>query len=564
MKLHTKKDFEDCLLQILNPLVPHYSEKGARLKLAGASALYEDVSIEMEGFSRALWGLVPFWAGGGEASAFEEICRKGILAGTDPMSGEYWGDCRDRDQRFVEMAGIAYGILLSPKQMWDVYSIDEKKQISAWLNQINDHEVVDNNWHFFRILVNSTLKKAGFPYSGRKLEADLQRIEEFYEGNGWYHDGKDKQKDYYISFAFHFYGLLYAAVFPEEERSQRYKDRAMQFAREFIYWFDENGEALPYGRSLTYRFAQVSFFSGCLLAGIRPFSAGIMKGIIARNIKRWMDQPIFDNGGILSVGYHYPNLHIAEHYNSPTSPYWGLKAFGLLALKDEDEFWTAEAEKMPVMEGVRFLEGARMLVGRKEGHVTAYVLGNKTNFSSGQIPAKYLKFAYSTLFGFSVPRSCVSLEEAAPDSSLCFVYDGLVLHRRFTRFCEYKGKEVHMIWSPMAGIEVETQVTPSDFGHIRRHTITTSLECDAYDCGFAVGNMDGDLCIAGWEESGSAVRNTSAACRVESKSGWEGTVINPSPNTSLYFGKTKIPAVKKHLLPGKTTCETWIYECKSR
>lgn len=564
MNLHTRKDFEDCLLGIVNPLLSRYSRKGACLNLAGASALYEDISIQMEGFSRVLWGLVPFWAGGGSNEVFEEIYRRGLLAGTDPMSEEYWGTCHDKDQRFVEMAAIAYGILLSPNQMWDIYSAVEKNRIAAWLNQINEHEVVDNNWHFFRILVNAALKKENMPYDSRKLEEDFQRIEDFYEENGWYHDGADKQKDYYISFAFHFYGLLYAAVFPQEERSGRYKDRAMLFAEEFVYWFDNNGEALPYGRSMAYRFAQVSFFSGCLLAGIKPFSLGVMKGIIVRNLERWLEYPVFDNGGVLTVGYHYPNIHMAEHYNSPTSPYWGLKAFALLALNENDEFWQTEPEALPCQDGIYYLEGAQMMVGRKEGHVTAYVLGNKTNFSSGQIPAKYLKFAYSSLFGFSVPRSNVSLEEAAPDSSLCFVYDGMVLYRRSHGLCEYKGKEVHMVWSPMTGIEVESVIVPTDFGHIRRHTITTSLECDAYDCGFSVGNMDHQQCRWEWDQNSSMVQNSSVQCRIESRDDWEGTVITPSPNTSLYFGKTKIPAVKKHLNPGKTICETWIYESESK
>lgn len=33
----------------------------------------------------------------------------------------------------------------------------------------------------------------------------------------------------------------------------------MEFVKQFIYWFDEEGEAIPFGRSLTYRFSQVSF-----------------------------------------------------------------------------------------------------------------------------------------------------------------------------------------------------------------------------------------------------------------------------------------------------------------
>ena len=54
----------------------------------------------------------------------------------------------------------------------------------------------------------------------------------------------------------------------------------MTFAKTFIYWFADNGEAVPYVRSLTYRFAQCAFWSACLLADIRPFSVSVPKTVI--------------------------------------------------------------------------------------------------------------------------------------------------------------------------------------------------------------------------------------------------------------------------------------------
>jgi hypothetical protein len=59
-----------------------------------------------------------------------------------------------------------------------------------------------------------------------------------------------------------------------------------------------------------------------------------MKGIILRHLRYWMNRPILDKAGILSVGYGYPNLIMAETYNSPGSPYWGLKAYLILALDE--------------------------------------------------------------------------------------------------------------------------------------------------------------------------------------------------------------------------------------
>lgn len=44
------------------------------------------------------------------------------------------------------------------------------------------------------------------------LEEYLEGLETFYLGEGWYRDGDSGQKDYYISFAIHFYSLIYAVV----------------------------------------------------------------------------------------------------------------------------------------------------------------------------------------------------------------------------------------------------------------------------------------------------------------------------------------------------------------
>ena len=51
---------------------------------------------------------------------------------------------------------------------------------------------------------------------------------------------------------------------------------------------------------------------------------------------------------MLTIGYGYPQQYMAEQYNAPGSPYWGLKVFLLLALPDDHPFWTAEAPRCPL------------------------------------------------------------------------------------------------------------------------------------------------------------------------------------------------------------------------
>ena len=261
--LNTKQDFVRWMHTMLDPLRPLYSEGGARLCIGGAGVTYPEVTIEMEAFSRPLWALVPFWAGGGKDEAFVELYRRGLAAGTDPENPEYWGGFSDYDQRFVEMAAIACGMIFAPDTLWEPLAQKDKEHLAAWLYAINEYVIPDCNWQFFMILVNIALRKHGMKYSAEKLESGLAKIESYYLGDGWYQDGGSCQKDYYISFALHYYGLLYSAAMQKEdpERCARFVERAERFAKDFIHWFAPDGSALPYGRSLAYRFGQAAFWS---------------------------------------------------------------------------------------------------------------------------------------------------------------------------------------------------------------------------------------------------------------------------------------------------------------
>ncbi len=559
---NSKEDFKNLLFDILDPLRSRYTEGCANIDLKGHATWYDDGAVAVEAFSRPLWGLVPFWAGGGSDAEFEKIYRTGLSSGSDKSNGEYWGDCHDRDQRFVEMAAIAYGMIFAPDKVWTLLTDVQKDNLVSWLSQINTHDVCDSNWIFFRILTNVALKKAGREYSQARLDADLKRIDDFYLGGGWYADGAKGQKDYYIAFAIHFYGLIYAVAMADDEpkRAAEFKRRAEAFAHDFIYWFSEDGEALPYGRSLTYRFAQVAFWSACVIADVRPFSLGVMKGIIARNLQKWFESEMFDNGHILSVGYKYPNLLMAEHYNAPGSPYWGLKAFALLMLPDEHEFWTTPASPLPKLDKIKTIKKADMLVTRRNGDITAYVVGTHGEFGCGQIPQKYLKFAYSTKFGFSASYSNLSLEEAACDSELCFVVDGLVLTRRHNISGEVKDDRIITRWSPFEGIEVETTIIPKEYGHCRIHKIKSSIECAAFDCGFSVEQTTNgaDRCA---DKNGAAASGGDLKCGVQAVSGsvTGARVILASPNTNLIYKRTAIPAVEYKIEMGENEIVTDIF-----
>ncbi len=561
--LDTKKDFQNLMLAILNPLKPHYSEQGARLQLGRTMAHYDIGSTWMEAFSRPLWALVPFWAGGGSEPWFEDIYRRGLAAGTNPDGPEYWGECSPFNQKFVEMAAIACGIMFAPEKVWEPLTDAEKDNLVQYLNKINEHPLPVCNWIFFAILVNIAMKQKGRKYSPELLEQYLDGIDSFYIGDGWYRDGDSNQKDYYISFAIHYYSLIYAKVMADEdpERANKYKERACIFAQQFIYWFDDSGEAIPFGRSLTYRFAQVSFFSACLIAGVEPFSVGVMKGLIARHLKSWMEKPIFDRDDILTIGYGYPNLTMAERYNAPGSPYWSMKTFAFLMLPNEHPFWSVKAEPLPDMKPECPMPCADMFVYHYGNHTTAFAPGVYSRFGHGQIVAKYSKFAYDTRFSISIAKSSYELHENAPDSMLAFWINDYVYVRRICEDSKISQEGVWSKWSPYPGIEVETTVIPGPNGHKRIHKITSDIECEAYDCGFSIDRGDytevdfyskaeGNFCEAG---------NNTTKCKISGESDSmpsEGYLITADPNMNLLYTKTAIPCVKYSIKRGQQMLTT--------
>jgi hypothetical protein len=566
--LKTKEDVADALKELCDPLKQYYSKGFARLTLGNTSAAYSDSTAGLEGFSRILWGLAPLLAGEELEDGLWEMHLQGIKNGTNPCHEEYWGEITDYDQRIVEMAAFGLALILIPNKIWDPLSEKEKRNFSRWLSQVNQFQAHDCNWLFFSVLVNLGFQNVGLPYDSKKVEENLDRIDTFYLSNGWYADGTDGHVDYYVPFAIHFYSLIYAKVMEDKDpiRSQKYKERAEVFAKEFITWFSADGSSLPYGRSLTYRFAQSSFWSAAVYAGIEPFSLGVMKGILLRNLRWWFQQPIFNDAGVLTIGYSYPNLVMGENYNSPGSPYWALKSFLPLALHKEHPFWKVEEEPLPEIDMKVVQKEPHMIICRNEksDHVLAFNSGHLSTNEHTHTSAKYEKFVYSTSFGFSVPRAEWGLSQGAFDSMLA-LSEGDNLYR-VKRHCEnYKVEDnyIYSKWKPWNDVEVETWLVPGTPWHIRVHRIKTNRLLDTADGGFALGiedkkvnsdlvtNQADSACIASMSWGASGIKSLLGGGNAE--------LIYPNSNTNILHSRTVIPTIKARINPGTSVLVSAVF-----
>ena len=562
--LKTRADLARLAADMIAPLIPCLSGGKARLHLGDTGAAYDAAVAGMEGFSRVLWALTPMLAGKcPEAEAPWALWREGLIHGVDPGHREYWGDIGPFDQRMVEMAVMGMALCMIPERFYFELPEDARKNLYRWLNQINRYDMPQNNWLFFRVLVNCGFMRVDLPADEARLEDDLNRLETHYCVDGWYYD-KPAQRDYYTLWAFHYYGLMYARFMAgrDPERSARFLDRARQIAPRFAAWFDREGRALPYGRSLTYRFAQGAFFSACAVAGVTAegLGWGEIKHLMLENLRWWMKQPIFDRDDIMTLGYGYPNLIFTEGYNAPGSPYWAMKVFAALALPEEHPFWRAE-EAAYTPPRVLLDKQARLLLTRDEDNssVIAYTAGNHA-YEHTHEDEKYEKFAYSTRFGFSVVKEAGTLKKGAFDSMLALRGQRGLWHARsgFERF-ELSEDEVSFTWRPMDGVEIDTRLIPCENWHVRCHVIRTERPLEAAEGGFAVcrdyeGCRPCDRVVSETfaDACKAAARCERGSCAIFAVQGYaRGEVIEAEANTSLIWPRTLIPTLRATIDPGE-------------
>lgn len=552
--LSSREEVVTALTSMLSALDKQFPAGAAQFSLGDTCAHYSVDIAEMEGLSRALWGLFPLLAGGAEVP-FSDKYFTAIKTGTDPHSPGYWGETGPYDQRLVEMAAYGLGLALLQGRFTDHFSAAELNNLHRWLDQITDSQMPDSNWNYFAIMVQLGFKRAGLPYDRLAIDKRFAMMEAYYLGDGWYSDGPGRPKDYYISMAFHFYGLIYATLngSDDPQRAATIRERATLFARDFIYLSAADGASVPFGRSLTYRFAMVAFWSGVAFAGLDVFSPGVVKGIILRHLRWWLEKPIFDRDGILTLGFAYPNLAMCEDYNAPGSPYWALKVFLILALPADHSFWQAQELPLPALEDVHVIAPAQQVLQHSEHsqHVVMLTSGQLELNNYVNTDAKYTKFAYSSRFGFTIERGRYGIKHAASDSMLLLAENDN--HWRGRRECECVEVQENAIvsrWSPWQDVHVTTWLIPAGEWHVRVHRLDTARHLQSAEGGFAVMKADAQQ---GEGRCQITARNgVSVIADLSPTLTRQGDAVVTPPNSSVMFAEcASIPLLTADLTPGE-------------
>ncbi|KAJ9116266.1 hypothetical protein QFC24_006783 [Naganishia onofrii] len=598
----TRQDVTNGLKGLLDPLAPHTSPGGALITLGSSGTHYDLKACQLEAFARPLWGLVSLLAGGGEYER-TETWRRGLASGTDPESEEYWGASKGKDQRMVETSPIGFALVMAHEQLFDPLDDRSKKNIAEWLGAINDKPMPDTNWLWFRVFANLALSRISPDehYNPTRMKADLDHLDTFQlrgEDSGWSRDGPEGvlQLDYYSgSFAIQFAQMAYSKLMQKEdpERCENYRKRALRFALDLLYYFDDEGRCIPFGRSMIYRFAVVATFSILPFAfedlpEDYPLKWGHVKGLVLRHLRWWgTQQDIFKSDGTLNIGYCYENMTMTENYNGFGSPYWCCKAFACLAVPESHPFWQADELPWPtdLFPAVTSLPDPLHIMVRLPPSSPAlathtYLLssGQACHYALKASESKYGRYAYSSAFGFSCPTGAFGLEQMAADCMLALCDDpeedgfGQGERWRVRRLAEdaklvHYGDSsdqvyLHSIWRPWKNlVSVETWLLPPTAAapdwYIRIHKIVTDRELRSSEGGWPcygqgpdgralVQVFSGEKGQGGLEESGIVRAITSAGIvglKDLSSTPRQGKLIQSDANSNLIFSRSVLPSL---------------------
>lgn len=467
----------------------------------------------------------------------------------------FGGKLDNYDQLFVEMGSLATFLILTKKDFWNNLTTLQQKNIFQWLNQINHKTIPPTNWLFFRILVNTFFRIAKINTNNDAINTDLKSIDSYYLDDGWYFDGYKNQIDYYISWGMQYYGILFSKLTPDqnEPHIQLFQKRGAKFAATFKDWFTDNGTALPFGRSLVYRFAQSSFWAVAAFAHLNMLDVtlGQAKHLLLSNMRQWFKKPIFTEDGFLSIGYSYPNLNMAEGYNAPGSPYWAMKNFIILALPDDDIFWKTDEETTDFPKKVENQYSRMLLIhGDNNKELQAFTAGQHSH-EHAHGASKYEKFVYSTTFGFSVRKDSVLPKQGAFDNTLA-ISDTKYNYQTVFGYNDFKIHDnyVYGLWRPWSTVEIKTFIIPYYPWHFRVHIINSNRELNIIEGSFSTP-ADGNL---------QTSQNINS-CFYKSSIGTTGVISfndtlkaelgEPEPNTNLCYPKTILPQIVGHLSSGQ-------------
>ncbi|MEJ1087861.1 DUF2264 domain-containing protein [Microbacterium sp. Mu-80] len=368
--------------RILDAAWARADEHGAMVTYAADASRMD----RLEGFARTF--LLAALRIAGDPEGTRHLIERYATAFGHAVARGIWPALTDHSQATVEAASVAIGLHLTRDTVWAALDDDTRRGVHTWFAQARGTWCADNN----HVLLGATLAAFNHAHGhadGRDtVENALDRMDDWYRGDGWYTDGDGRRFDHYNAYAFHWYPFFIDRMMgPDlDDRRTVHRERLAAFLDGYQHLFDARCAPVFQGRSLIYRWAVAAPFWMARMEGVEALTLSRTRRLTAGILKHFVDGGSLDTG-VLSLGWQRtPNPSMVQSYSGAGSPYWAAKGFLGLALPASDPVWTqvetpTEIEQRDVR---RVLAGPRWLVdGRADDGIVRL-----HNFGSDGHPTK--------------------------------------------------------------------------------------------------------------------------------------------------------------------------------
>jgi len=395
----------------------HAVQGGALIRPPGPVSQSGPISDGIEGFARSfLIAGARLGGGQGDPHGHAQWYAEGLAAAMDSSGPGLWPRAvgfadwphAGITQPAVEAANLAFGLALCREQVWDQLTDSVRERLADWLAYHARLRVWQhNNWLLFPAVIEAFLESVGIPVEGGHGVENVERVESWYLGNGWYNDGPSaapgRNIDHYNSWVFQpFLWQWYSLRGETGPRVERFRARLAEFAASYALLFGGDGAPLHLGRSLAYRHAVLGGLWTAGLAGVDVpgLSPGAVRGIAGRTLGYFRQLGV-DGAEAPSLGWGAREfLPVVQEYSGPGSAYFAGMGFLGLAAPASHPLWSEPMPAdAPATESVTVLPALGWAVqhGRDDGIVRVVNHGSDhANHVDDPGDPHYAKFAFST------------------------------------------------------------------------------------------------------------------------------------------------------------------------
>lgn len=332
----------------------------------------------MECFARLMAGIAPWLAlpddgtpEGKQRAQLREWALKAYANAVDPESPDYLG-WNSGGQTLVDAAYLVESFHRAYDALWVPLDSVTKARYIKELQGLRRYDPCYTNWYLFCSMEECFIMKAGGDADMYRVHSAMNKVEEWYVGDGWYSDGNAFAFDYYNSYVIQPMYIESLEMIREkrgndnwtvrtynvetgknEGADKRYEmalKRMQKYSVILERFISPEGTFPVVGRSIPYRLAVLQPLA--MLAWQKKLPSELHNGQVRAGItavmKRMFEgkgQTNFTEDGYLTIGFLGSHPNVADWYTNNGSLYMTSLAFMPLGLPADDPFWTEPGEK---------------------------------------------------------------------------------------------------------------------------------------------------------------------------------------------------------------------------